>query len=462
VDDVSFVTVGAPRLSTLAKQGQPVDRRSPGAARAGRLRVLVVTRIFPNCVEPHASAFHRQQLTALSRLCEVEVLAAIPFLAWAPLLGDRTRAGRLRRVPSRDVIEGVPVVHPRVPYVPGTGTLRALAPLNVPLYLAGLVPHVGRLAGRFDVVLGTWLYPDAVAAVMLGRLLGLPCVVRAHGTDVNVVSRWPLVRPILRATLRAARFAVGVSGPMVEELSRLGAPEGRAALVSNGVDRTLFHPEDRVAARRALGLSAAGRVVLFVGRLEREKGILDLIEAFAVLRETKAAPVHLLVVGEGSCEAQVRAAAARVDAAPSAARGRVILAGGQPLARVARYLAACDGLALPSWAEGMPNVVLEALAAGRPVVASNVGGVPAVIVDRRTGILVPPRDPAALVSALGAALEQRWDEAELVAAAPPSWDESAARLHELLAIAAGAPDTRITLRPHSTDNIMSVTHAAMA
>src|SRR6202042_1861918 len=151
-----------------------------------------------------------------------------------------------------------------VPYLPGTARLPVLAPLNAPLYLAGLLPHIGRLRGRFDVVLGTYLYPDASAAVALAWILGLPCVVRAHGTDVNVVSRWPSIRPILRAALGAASYAVGVSRPMVEELARLGAQEGRAVLVPNGVDRALFHPGDRRAARSALGLPEDDRVVLFV------------------------------------------------------------------------------------------------------------------------------------------------------------------------------------------------------
>ncbi len=428
-------------VSSVEESERADRRRAPRApeGRASALRVLVVTRIFPNRVEPDANAFQRQQLAALARICDVEVLAAVPYLVGASLLGDRTRPGRLRRVPARDVVDGVRVVHPRAPYVPGTGPLRLLAPLNAPLYLAGLIPHLGRLGGRFDVVLGTCLYPDAAAAAALARLLGLPCVVRAHGSDVNVVARWPGVRPILRATLRAARFAVGVSDPMVRDLTRLGAPEGRAVLVPNGVDRAVFHPQDRAAARRALGLPAADRIVLFVGRLEREKGVFDLLDAFAVLRGTRAAPVHLVLVGWGSAEDRVRAIAARLDAAPSATRGRVVLAGSLPLAGVARHLAACDVLTLPSWAEGMPNVVLEALAAGRPVVASRVGGVPSVVVDGQTGFLVPPRDPAALVAALAAALERRWDESTLVAAAPPSWDESAARLHALLRDAAGSP-----------------------
>src|SRR5262249_13162959 len=97
-------------------------------------------------------------------------------------------------------------------------------------------------------------------------------------------------------------------------------------------------------------------------------------------------------------------------------------------------------LALPSWSEGMPNVILEALACGRPVVASRVGGVPDAIADGRTGLLVHPRDVTDLTRALRLALSRAWDEDALVASAPPSWEESAERLYGLLAEAAGRPE----------------------
>jgi glycosyltransferase involved in cell wall biosynthesis len=418
--------------------------RHPGAkptlqARDGTapLRVLTVTRLFPNRLEPFACAFQRQQLVSLSRRCHVEVVAGIPYLAGAALLGGRTRAARLRGLPLHDEIDGIPVLHARVPYVPCAGDVPLLAALNGPLYLAGLLPHLPSLRGRFDVVLGTFLYPDACAAAALARVLGLPLVVKAHGTDVNVVARWPLIQPAIAAALRSARFAAGVSRAMVSELIRLGAPGSRAVLLQNGVDRALFRPSNRAEARRALGLPQTDRIVLYVGGLEKEKGLGELTAAFARLRETDPR-VHLVLVGGGSFGPELRAA----EGALSAAQRRVILAGEQSLPAVARYLAACDVLALPSWAEGMPNVILEALAAGRPVVASRVGGVPDVIVDGRTGLLIPPRDAEELFHALRLALARTWDEATLVAAAPPSWDESADRLYGLLAEAAGRPESR--------------------
>ncbi|WP_437737797.1 glycosyltransferase family 4 protein [Sorangium sp. So ce1335] len=407
------------------------------------LRVLWVTRIFPNRVEPLSCAFQRQQLAALSRRCAVEVLAAIPYHPGVSLLGERTRPGRLTAVPARDEIDGVPVVHPRAPYLPGAGSV--LAPVNAPLYLAGLLPHVPRLRGRFDVVLGAWLYPDACAAALLARMLGLPYAVKAHGTDVNVVARWRSVRPLVGGALRSAAYSIGVSRPMVEALVALGAPEDRAVLVRNGVDRALFRPGDRRVARRELGLPERGRIVTFVGHVSREKGIRELLRAFEALGGGGAGgePVHLVVVGDGPERGAVEQAAARTGRAGGrgagdgrGGRGRIVVAGARPLADVARFLAATDLLALPSWAEGTPNVVLEALAAARPVVATGVGGIPDVVESGRTGLLVPPRDAGALCRALREALARSWDERAFAEAAPPSWEESAEALRRVLARAA--------------------------
>ena len=385
------------------------------------LRVLTITRIFPNQLEPFACAFQRQQIGGLARLCRVEVAAPVPYLFGSALLGARTRAGRLRTLPVHEVLDGIHVIHPRVPYLPWVGHLPVLAPANVPLYLSGLLPHLSSLRGRFDVILGTFLYPDACAAAALAKLLGLPFVIKAHGTDVNVVSRWPSIRPILAATLGAARYSAAVSRPMVQELVRLGAPVERAVYLPNGVDRQVFRPSDKAEARALLDLPAHGIIALYVGRLEKQKGISELFEAFVALNQDNRPTVHVVVVGEGSYEGELRASVAALNGA--ARRARFVFAGEHPLETVARYLAACDLLVLPSWGEGTPNAVLEALACGRPVVASRVGGIPDVVLDGRNGLLVPPRDVGALVDAIRNALQRPWDEATLVASAPLSWDE---------------------------------------
>lgn len=378
------------------------------------LRVLVVTRIFPNRIEPLACPFQRKQLAALSRMADVSVLAVVPYVPGASLLGDRMRVGRLRRVPSEDTIDGLRVEHPRAPYVPLAGPL--FGGINAPLYLAGLLPRIGALRGRFDVVLGAFLHPDAWAAAKLAVALGLPYVVKAHGTDVNVLAHWPSVRPFVRSALRNARIAVGVSRPMLDSLVALGAPSDRVVLVRNGVDRSLFRPGDRASARRALGLEIDKKLVVYVGRLEPAKGLYELAEAFSDLERKRPGFARLAFVGEGSMRV------------PLAEKKSFLLAGARPPEEVASWLSAADALVLPSHDEGTPNVVLEALAAGRPVVATRVGGIPDVVTPNETGLLVPPRDPNSLGRAIEEVLERSWNEEEIVRAAPPGWDRSAEML----------------------------------
>src|SRR6185437_10251940 len=120
-----------------------------------------------------------------------------------------------------------------------------------------------------EVLLGSWAYPDGAATVMLAHALGLPSVVKVHGSDLNVIARIPSVRAHLRALLPRATRLVAVSRALADELAALGVAREHIAVVENGVDASLFQPRDRAEARAALGLPAAGRVAVYVGRLVR-------------------------------------------------------------------------------------------------------------------------------------------------------------------------------------------------
>src|SRR5262249_18452745 len=172
----------------------------------------------------------------------------------------------------------------------------------------------------------------------------------------------------------------------------------RVAVVMNGVDGCLFQPRDRLEARRALGLSAHTKLALYVGNLKPEKGPLDLARAWPIVAR-HLPDAELAIVGAGPL---------RDDVAASIGQGATLV-GAQPLDRIPQWMAACDVLVLPSHVEGTPNVVLEALASGRRVVASAVGGVPDLITSPTLGVLVPPRDPDALADALMTALHAPYD-----------------------------------------------------
>jgi glycosyltransferase involved in cell wall biosynthesis len=251
--------------------------------------------------------------------------------------------------------------------------------------------------------------------------------VKLHGSDINVIAKLPGPRRLTAWALSRTERVVAVSRALAEEVVTLGVPRDRVAIVMNGVDGELFRPRDRAAARAELGLPA-GPLALYVGNLKADKGVLDLAAAWSrVARELPEA--QLAIVGGGPARGALEAQL------PPGAR----LHGPQPLAQVPTWMAACDILVLPSHAEGTPNVVLEALACGRRVVASSVGGIPDLITCPTLGQLVPAHQPEALAAALTDALRTPY-AAEPVAelGARGGWEPSAAALHAVLVAAAGA------------------------
>ncbi len=389
-----------------------------------RLRVLVVTQIFPNSVDPTFSIFNGLQFAALGRLSELDVLAVIPWFPGVGLLARRSAAGRFAGVPGREHVNGIAVRHPRVLYVP------KIPSLSAGLYAASLWPRVRQLRGGVDVVLGSWAYPDGVAALMLARLLGAACAVKVHGSDLNVNAEHWLVKRILRFALPHVGRLIAVSRPLAEKAISLGARRDRTVVVANGVDRGLFRPRPRDSSRQQLGQAPEGHWILFVGRLEHAKGVLDLLEAFAQLAPEHA-DLKLVIVGAGTELQTCQAFAARFP-------GRVVVTGTRPIAEVALWVSACDILTLPSWNEGTPNVILEAFASGRRVVATNTGGIPDLVTTDALGKLVPVRDVSALAEALVQAARTPYESDPIVAAAPGTWADSASRLLESLRAAVEA------------------------
>jgi glycosyltransferase involved in cell wall biosynthesis len=221
---------------------------------------------------------------------------------------------------------------------------------------------------------------------------------------------------------------VSVSVGLSAELEGLGVAKEKIHLVANGVDKELFTPRSKRDARALVGLPEDAPVVLFVGRLETTKGMAELLEAAEIVRAKMPSAV-LVVLGDGEWGGRVAEVAAKSN-------GAVVAPGARPLAEVARWLAACDVLTLPSWMEGTPNVVLEAIASGRPVVATRVGGIPGVLREPEAGKLVPAKDAGALAEALVDVLRRVQDGGyaggDVAKWGPRSWRESAEALWKVI------------------------------
>lgn len=384
------------------------------------MRLLCVTRIFPNRAEPSFGPYNKRQLAALKTLgWDVTVVNPMPWFPGASILRGRTRASISATVPRSDTIADLPVLHPRFLHVP-----RVVA-VHAPLYAAGVWPDVGSLRGRFDVILSPFAYPDGVASILLGRLLNVPVVVKLHGGDMNVAAKNPPVGRWLRWGFPRATRIVAVSYPLAQAAHGFGVPWSRVTVVEDGVDSEVFRVRDKAPAKAEVGLDASRRHVVYVGRLERRKGVYELMDSFSDLAR-RCPDVDLVLVGDGEDTEACQNWA-------STMQGRVILTGTLGIDEVARYYAASDVTTLPSYAEGTPNCVIESLACGRPVVATAVGGVPDMIHDERMGELVPPKDVEALTRGLERSLERTYDPATIVKlTGRGTWVDSARHLGEVL------------------------------
>lgn len=378
------------------------------------MRVLAVTKIFPNAAAPLDAAHIRQQCAALSRHCDVTVMATIPWFPGAAWLSHHSVAGRMASAPAEEIIEGLSVSHPRFLYFPKMALV-----LQGPLYAASVARAMHRRRHTFDVILATWAHPDAVAATMLGRALNKPVVAQVIGSDINVLSRRMGARIPMQLALPHADRMIAVSRQLADGLARLGVSRDRVDVIPTGVNMDMFRPSSRRDAQATLAaMPVCSRLAVYVGRLEREKGVFDLLDAFA----GTPPEMGLVMVGDGSARGEVERRARAIGS-------RVAVVGNRPLDEVARWLAACDVLTLPSWDEGTPNVVIEALACGRRVVATNVGGIPDLLPDPELGTLVSVRDVVGLRTALVTALDNDYDPEAVKAAAPIlTWDESARRI----------------------------------
>jgi glycosyltransferase involved in cell wall biosynthesis len=294
-------------------------------------------------------------------------------------------------------------------------------PFNGWMAARALLPHVRRFAP--DLIFSVFLYPDGYAALRIGKALAVPVVVLSIGSDINRIGD-PITDLHTRTVLREADSVVTVSGDLRLKAVAMGASAEKTCAVVNGCDLSIFHARDRLEARKMLGIDTTSQVVVYIGRMDVKKGLRDLVKAAASLHPQRP-NLCVYLVGEGPDRPVIERAIQASNAA-----GYIHAFTGCAFDEVAVWMAAADLVTLPSYMEGCPNVVLEALASGRPVVATNVGGIPEIM-NEACGRLVPPRDAGALAQALASVLDRTWDAQAISACGSRSWDAVAAELLEI-------------------------------
>jgi glycosyltransferase involved in cell wall biosynthesis len=331
-----------------------------------RIKLLTFTSLYPNSVHPVHGIFVEQRLRKLASTGEIEakVVAPVPWFPFKKKIFGRY--AKFASVPRVETRHGITVLHPR--YV--------------------LIPKVGMTGAPLLIAASVIFFPDGVAAALLASYFHKPLVITARGTDINLIPQYYLPRKMIQWAARRAASTITVCQALKDTLLKMGMAETEIRVLRNGVDLNLFRPVPRETARSRLGLMTT--TLLSVGHLTEGKGHDIVIKALLHLPD-----VELLIAGEGEEEHKLKALASSTGVAP-----RVRFLGTIGQEQLKEYYSAADVFVLASSREGLANVLLEAMACGTPVVATNVGGTPEVISSPEAGVLMEHRTSEALVEAV--------------------------------------------------------------
>lgn len=353
------------------------------------IKTLLVSTLFPSSERPVHGIFVETRLRELlkSGAVQTEVIAPVP---WFPLSNNIFgEYAQFARTPVRETRNSINVHHPRYFLPPRVGM--NIAPHTLARAILPVAKSLLASEFDFDLIDAHYYYPDGVAASIVAKALGKPFVVTARGTDLNLIPEHDYPRRLILDTAKTAHASIGVCKALMDRLAELGADPEKLHVFRNGVDLQRFVPEPTIEARQRLNINPQSRILLSVGHLIERKGHHIAIEALAEMPHDH----HLYIVGSGPEEARLRMLSNRLGLDE-----RVHLMGSIPNTELKWWYSAADVLLLCSSREGWANVLLESMACGTPVVATNIWGTPEVVANDTAGQLTADRSPAALVQAL--------------------------------------------------------------
>ncbi|SDZ21238.1 glycosyltransferase family 4 protein [Thermoactinomyces sp. DSM 45892] len=344
-------------------------------------KVLVVSHMYPSKVNPHSGIFVHNQTKALRDAgCEVQVVVPIPSF---PLYKKWKGYSDL---PSRTDLEGIPVHYVPTRMFPGGFFFHRYGAF----YIRSLKPILHQIKQDFpyELLHCHTIFPDGYVGGKLKEELGVPVISTIHGSDIMLYPKKN--KKIYERTIEALKandHLITVSDRLRDEVDQM-VPGLPVSTIYNGFDPNRFYPIDRQEARLRLGIPPEGKKIVFIGNLLPVKGISYLLQAFhRLVQGDQHEGLDLYVVGAGPLQSSIEEEIAELSLV-----GRVHLMGRRPYDEIPLWMNSADVTALTSLSEGLPSILLESMGCGRPMVATDVGGIKEVLQDGVTGRLARPKD----------------------------------------------------------------------
>lgn len=368
------------------------------------IRTLLFSTLYPSSALPRAGIFVETRLRELLKSGRVTAKVVAP-VRWSPVHDARFGVyAQIAAAPRREVLNGIDVLHPKFLAIPKIGM--NIAPFLLALGAAGALRQLRDEGFDFELIDAHYYYPDGVAAAILSRWFDRPLSITARGSDVNLISSFAWPRWLMKKAADRACASIGVAEALVNKMRSLGFDEQKLLTMRNGIDLQRFYPGNKVELKAALNLGQ-GPVLLTVGNLKEHKGQRHVIRALPRIL-SKVPNAQLVVLGDGPDGAALRHLAKSLGLLD-----RVRFVDAMPQEKLRCWYGAADLLLLVSASEGWPNVLLEAMACGTPVVASDVGGVRDIVCDQRVGRVISERTEQSIAQAVWEVLEQRVGSAEI-------------------------------------------------
>lgn len=379
-------------------------------------KIVVFSTLFPNPGQPNAGLFIRERMFRVAAQVPLIVVAPV---AWFPgqSIIRRFKPHFRPQAPYQEIQQGITVYHPRFFSIPGF--LKWLDGFFLAISTYRIMKKLKR-EFNYNIIDSHFAYPDGYAATQLARWFKVPVTITLRGTELRH-SRSKAIRPYLKKALFSASRVFSVSNSLRLHALSLGVPPNRTKVIGNGVDTDKFYPLEKTAMRKKLGISNEEKVLITVGGLVERKGFHRVIEAMPKLIKQNPKLTYLIVGGpsaEGDWTEKLHNMVKELKL-----QNHVRFLGSLAPMQLKEVLSAADIFVLSTRNEGWANVILEAMACGLPVIATDVGGNSEVVSDNTLGQIIPFDDKQQLKNVLDEALNKKWDREGIIQYAKNnSWD----------------------------------------